>query len=278
MPTTRFELPNSAGTACELWFEGSKVEVKFFSADGKTLGTKSFLMISIKEDDVVNHLASSDVNFTTFSALYDGAALILEKANELKESGGESERKVVLRKKTKSEEEDQKSKKKETEPPVVVSDSGVQPLSFETKDLGKIIHHFEVPYAKNVFIYLFQVTKLSYYIVIEKDGKEAFRYNMRKIPSENDVLQESKLPDLESMTVMFDVAETIVKVCASADTYEREVSDELKERVKLSQDLTAVRKAQEATQKATVSDKSETSGMSETPEEAVAKLWLALQK
>ena len=47
MPTTRFEVPNSAETACELWLEGSKIEIKFFSSDGKNLGSKSFLMVSI---------------------------------------------------------------------------------------------------------------------------------------------------------------------------------------------------------------------------------------
>ena len=141
MTNERFILPNSAETSCELWLEGQKVDIKFFSANGKNLGSKSFLIVALKEDDIVNHLASSEINFTTFSALYDGAALILTKVQELKESGGESDRKVVLRRKpddageqTESSEETESSETIESESSVNLAD---QPLGIETLDLVK---------------------------------------------------------------------------------------------------------------------------------------------
>lgn len=268
MATDRFIMPNSADTSCELYFEGSKIEIKFFSSDGKNLGSKSFLIVSLKEDDIVNHLASADVNFTTFSALYEGAALILEKSKELKESGAGSDRKIVLRKKGDEEDKIEDSASKDT-PTLPDSESGIQPLSFETKDMGKIIHHFEIPYAQNAYIYVFQITRLSYTLVVEKDGKEVFQGNLRKIPTENDiypVLQESKLQELESMTIMFDVAEIIVKACNSANEYARNISDELKEKVELSRDLTAFREAQKVKAEAEAKKKEE-----EEEEKAKAK-------
>ncbi len=240
----RFILPNSAETSCELWLEGQKVDIKFFSSDGKSLGSKSFLIVALKEDDIVNHLASSDVNFTTFSALYDGAALILEKITELKESGGDSARKVVLRRKSGSDSEEpaEIETKTETESKegTEAVESGFQPLSFETRDLGKIIHYMLVPYTKDLYLFVFQVTKLAYTLVFEQAGKEVYRGELKGIPEETDiypVLQNSGLSAFETMSVVFDIADAVTKACKSADTFAKEVPEDILKRVELSKDL-----------------------------------------
>jgi hypothetical protein len=242
LANTRFILPNSADTSCELWLEGQKVEIKFFSSTGKNLGVKSFLVVAIKEDDIVNHLASSEVNFTTFSALYDGATLILNNIKELKESGGESARKIVLRRKSDRDDEE-KSEIKDgitQEEPVLPTDQSIQPLSFETRDLGKIIHHMLVPYTKDVYLFVFQITKLSYTLIFEQTGEEIYRSELKGIPEETDVypvLQKSGLQAFDSMSVVFDVAESISKCCKNADSFSKEVPQDIIKRVELSKDL-----------------------------------------
>ena len=240
----RFILPNSAETSCELWLEGQKVDIKFFSSNGKNLGSKSFLIVALKEDDIVNHLASSEINFTTFSALYDGAALILTKVQELKESGGESVRKVVLRRTSytgeKQEETEEKEETQEAQEEEATVDIADQPLSFETKELGKIIHYMPVPYTKNVFLFVFQVTRLAYTLVFEQAGKEVYRAELKRIPEETDVypvLQNSNLPALENMSVIYDIAEAVSKACKNADSFAKEVPEEIRKRVELSKDL-----------------------------------------
>lgn len=248
----RFLLPNSAETSYELWLEGQKVDIKFFSADGKNLGSKTFLIVALKEDDIVNHLASSEINFTTFSALYEGASLILTKIQELKESGSENDRKVVLRRKTDDTGEQSESSVKAESTEKIVSESSViaseQPLSFETRDLGKIIHYMAVPYNKDLFLFVFQVTRLAYTLVFEKSGNEVFRGELKRIPEENDVypvLQNSNLAAFENMSVVFDVAEAVSKACKNADTFSKEVPEEIYKRVELSRNLSKFVKKEE---------------------------------
>ena len=249
MSNDRFILPNSAETACEIWLEGQKVDIKFFSSNGKNLGSKSFLIVAIKEDDIVNHLASSEVNFTTFSALYDGAALIVTKVKELKEAGGESSQKVVLRRKTDEETQEETSAEGEAESqesaPETPVDLANQPLSFETRDLGKIIHHTIVPYTKDVYLFVFQVTRLAYTLVFEKAGQEVYRAELKGIPEETDVypaLQNSGLEAFETMSVVFDIAEAVSKACKNSDSFEKEVPEDIKKRVELSKDLSKIAK------------------------------------
>jgi hypothetical protein len=267
----RFIIPNSADTACELRLEGGKVEIKFFSSDSNLIGSKSFLIVSLSEDDIVNHLAASDINFTTFSALYEAADLILKNVKEYKESGGdEKEKKIVLRRKKDSTDEKPPATSEQVKADklkdVPVSDSGPQPLSFETKDLGKLIHVFEISYTANINIYIFQISRLAYSIVIEKDNQKVYQGDLKKIPDENDIyplLQESKVPELESMTVMFEVAEIVVKACNSPEQHARTLPEKIKERVEISRDLTSYFKTKEEELKKK-EEKSKT-GKDETP-------------
>ena len=282
----RFVLPNSADTACELWLEGQKVDIKFFSSSGKNLGSKSFLLVAIKEDDIVNHLASSEVNFTTFSALYDGAALIIEKIKVLKESGGESDRKIVLRKKSEeggSEPERSEASTESTEVETTeTGDVSNQPLSFETRDLGKIIHHMLVPYTKDLYMFVFQVTRLSYTLVFEKAGKEAYRAELRGIPEEADVyppLQNSGLEAFETMSVVFDVADAVSKACKNADSFAKEVSQDIIKRVELSKDLSKFVKKEKPKEKEEVAIKeTKEKSTEETPVQGVEGTFLLAYK
>ncbi|MHA2362879.1 MAG: hypothetical protein ACXAC7_02900 [Candidatus Hodarchaeales archaeon] len=84
MASERFSLSHTAdNVACEVRNELRKTVLTFFSGDGKTLGSQSFITAGLDEDKIVDLLAASNVEFTTFSALYDAAAVIFKKVQEI---------------------------------------------------------------------------------------------------------------------------------------------------------------------------------------------------
>lgn len=87
MAIERIELPNTANNViCEVRKEFRKVTLSFFTPEGEKLGTKSMISDVLNEDAVVDILAESKIEFTTFSALYQAASLIQKTADNLDSS------------------------------------------------------------------------------------------------------------------------------------------------------------------------------------------------
>lgn len=244
MSVNRFELPSAAGAMCELRLEGSSapVEVLFFSADGQPLGSKTFPSpSSVTEDDLVDFLASSDVQFVTFSALYDASELILQ---QIKEASGEDSSAPSpepihedVSPAVPPLEEDSTSDHVDDPTPSIDDEAGEEvggvveePLPeltesevsfpFDTDGLGSLLRSVTVPYTQDMLFHVFQPAVGSFALVVEDAGREVYRQSFDSSPSEDDIfelIQASGVSDkFVSMSVTFDVTDLVLQACQGA--------------------------------------------------------------
>ena len=160
--SSRVDLPYSGNTICEIRKEARKTVLTFFR-DNKQIGQKTFVG-ELTEDTIVDGLATSGIEFMTFSAVYDAAGLILKAIETIQEATPEKE---------------QLFDTDQVETAVSIAEgkeTGIYklPADINCTDLGDLILNWNIPYSHDTYLLIFR-KKRQFCIVFAKDGAELYR-------------------------------------------------------------------------------------------------------
>ncbi|HKZ39806.1 MAG TPA: hypothetical protein VJ044_02535, partial [Candidatus Hodarchaeales archaeon] len=157
----RVDLPYSGNTSCEIRLDNKKIEL-VFTRDNKQVAKKN-LVGDPTEEALVDVLASSGIDFTTFSAVYDAASILVQAAKELQAES--LEKKQIF---------DTAQVEAATAQPKFSGNQYNLPADIDSSGLGDLILDWEVPYSDGLGLLVFRLKRKLVGVLI-KERRELFR-------------------------------------------------------------------------------------------------------
>ncbi|MFW9928004.1 MAG: tetratricopeptide repeat protein [Candidatus Thorarchaeota archaeon] len=206
--STRIELPFSGNTVCEIRVENRKTTLTFFK-NNKQIGQKSF-MGELSEDLLVDALATTGVEFVTFSAVYDASNLILKTLSDMDVQSTDEQKIFETSQVNAAIDESQGT-----------TDSYHLTCNIDPTNIGDLVLNWEIPYSYNTWMMVFR-KKRQFYVVFAKKNEELFRTEIIGNLNEKKaykLIDEAKL-QFVSLSVSAQVVEKLLDIIQFPQKYD----------------------------------------------------------